>query len=432
VSKCDADGNCVASQAVDCSFLNSPCGIGTCDPQLGCVAQPLNDGDSCNDAQFCTINDTCQSGVCQGDPNPCVAPGDTCQIASCNEALDTCTSVPGNNGGACDDQNACTAGETCSNGLCGGGAPANNGGACDDHNACTTNDVCAGGSCAGAPVVACVNGDGCCPPGCVLATDDDCGGMVYMTSSNGSTGFVGYDVNTNAWKILPEPPVVTYSQLTTDGTYVFLLGSNNVIYKFDPSNAGWTIHQDGPGGEAAQPIGFFKWTPKGFYYAKDGASTLKQSTANGWTTLALPISVSSAGSYDAVTQNLYIRGWFNLALVVFSTTTNTVVNNWSNPTNCGENSRTGSYYNGYFYERDWSATFQKVNVATGVATDTGILPSEGHTASDVDPSSGKIYIGPYTPTGTAFQVYDTVNGTLNTLQPSPINVSNHSTVVFVR
>jgi hypothetical protein len=169
-------GSCVPGQLVDCSFLDSICGVGVCDPQLGCVAQPLNDGTPCDDGFYCTIDEHCTNGTCgAGLPNTCAAPGDVCLIGSCNEAQDTCVAVPGNNGGACNDGSSCTTGETCSNGVCGGGSPANPGGACDDQNACTTGDTCSGGVCSGAAISSCLDGDGCCPAACNFQNDDDCG-----------------------------------------------------------------------------------------------------------------------------------------------------------------------------------------------------------------------------------------------------------------
>ena len=169
-------GVCSPGQEVDCSFLDGVCAEGVCDPQLGCVASPLNDGAPCNDGFYCTIADACQGGVCQGQPNTCAAPGDVCMVGSCNENTDTCVAVPGNDGGACDDENACTGGETCAGGACSGGQPANAGGPCAAHDACTPGATCnAGGTCVGsAPITQCIDGDGCCPAACDLATDADC------------------------------------------------------------------------------------------------------------------------------------------------------------------------------------------------------------------------------------------------------------------
>ncbi len=427
-----SNGTCGPGQPVDCSFLNGTCSVGMCDPGLGCVAMPLNDGAACDDGFYCTINDVCTAGVCGGVPNTCAAPGDVCLIGTCNENTDSCVAVPGNNGGACNDNSTCTAGETCNAGVCGGGAPANQGGACDDKNACTSGDSCANGACVGAPVVACQNGDGCCPPGCDLASDDDCSGVVYMTSSNGTPGFYAYDVNTNVWSIKPNPPAVTYSQITTDGTHVLLLGQDNVIYSFDPGTNVWSQGPQGPGFEASTPIGFFKWTPSGYYYVKDGGPGLKHQVGNSWVTINLPLAASCAGTFDPQSGNLYIRGYATFDVIVFSTATNTVAQTWPNPSSVGENSRTGSFFGGYFYEREWSGPFYKVSMANGVATQTAITPVEGHTATDVDLSSGQIFIAPYEPTGTVFQVFNASTNVLQTLAPAPVALTNHSTIVLVK
>ena len=98
------------------------------------------------------------------------------------------------------------------------------------------------------------------------------------------------------------------------------------------------------------------------------------------------------------------------------------MNHFANATGCGENSRTGAYYNGFFYERDSSGPFFKMDVGTGVVTATGVTPSEGHTATDVDFATGKIYIGPYT-TGTVFQSYNVASNNLTGLLPRTLLVS---------
>ncbi len=167
-------GDCLPGNPVDCSFYDGTCAIGVCDPQFGCVQQPMNDGAACDDGLYCTVNDTCTNGSCGGQPNTCAAPGDVCLIGTCDEASNSCVAVPGPNGIACNDNNLCTVNEACNNGVCTNGAPANQGGACNDGNACTGPDLCNNGVCAGAQIVACANGDGCCPAGCTLAQDDDC------------------------------------------------------------------------------------------------------------------------------------------------------------------------------------------------------------------------------------------------------------------
>jgi hypothetical protein len=117
------------------------CSVGICKSGLG------PDGTPCDDFLFCTVNDHCTLGVCGGDPNTC-GPANGCFNFQCNEALQSCTSVAGNDGAACDDGNACTAGTTCAAGVCGAGAPTNEGGACI-ASSCTSGDICTAGVCGG-------------------------------------------------------------------------------------------------------------------------------------------------------------------------------------------------------------------------------------------------------------------------------------------
>ena len=70
-------------------------------------------------------------------------------------------------------------------------------------------------------------------------------------------------------------------------------------------------------------------------------------------------------------------------------------------------------------------------MATGSSMFTNIIPFESHTSTDVDPSTGDIYIGGYKPIGTTFQVYKTSADTLTTLAPTPLQFPD-STVVFVK
>lgn len=168
-------GQCTGGGQVDCSFLDGACSVGVCDSQLGCVTMPKNDGAACNDNFYCTVNDTCQQGVCKGQPNNCAAPGEPCQVGVCNEAAKSCQPAQAPDGTACDNGTGCASGSTCLGGVCQGGVPANEGVTCNDNNACTTNTVCTAGSCAGgSSIVACAPGDGCCPAGCTGATDTDC------------------------------------------------------------------------------------------------------------------------------------------------------------------------------------------------------------------------------------------------------------------
>lgn len=146
--KCQ-NGACQKGMAIDCSFLSDQCNTGICDPGTGCMQVPGNNGGACEDGQFCTEGTTCLDGACQGGgPTPCAPPGG-CFVGVCDELNDTCSSMPGNDGAACDDNSPCTAGTTCSAGKCINGTPANDGMACDDGASCTMGEFCTGGTCGG-------------------------------------------------------------------------------------------------------------------------------------------------------------------------------------------------------------------------------------------------------------------------------------------
>jgi hypothetical protein len=170
-------GVCTAGASVSCAQLDSTCTTGVCDPQSGCHAQPTNEGGPCDDGLFCTVGDVCVAGTCKGAPRVCPQPADVCRVGACDEATNSCGQAPGNDGTFCDDGNPCTTSEKCHAGVCGGGAPIS-GTTCDDGDACTHLDTCNAGVCSGSPV-ACVSGDGCCPPGCLLQGDLDC---IYWAS----------------------------------------------------------------------------------------------------------------------------------------------------------------------------------------------------------------------------------------------------------
>jgi hypothetical protein len=59
-----AMGLCVDGTPRDCSPLSSVCAVGTCDPMIGCFAQPRVDGTPCSDGDPCTSGDRCLAGQC--------------------------------------------------------------------------------------------------------------------------------------------------------------------------------------------------------------------------------------------------------------------------------------------------------------------------------------------------------------------------------
>jgi hypothetical protein len=150
------------AQSVSCD----PTIIGTCDTCATCdaalhICLPAADGTSCDDNNACTTGESCGSGTCGGgtpvpDCVPCQQNDDCLDSDPCTDDicdLGVCEHQSGGDGNACDDGDPCTVGDRCSDGSCGGQQMP-----CDDGKACT-DDFCDAGACVHDP-----RSDLCVPP----------------------------------------------------------------------------------------------------------------------------------------------------------------------------------------------------------------------------------------------------------------------------
>ncbi len=202
---CTEAGTCSAGVCEttprDCSAVGDACNVGVCDETAdACVAQPVSDGTTCDDAAFCTTGNACTAGVCAGSARDCSAAADQCNTGICDETADACVAMPVSNGTACDDALYCNVGEACQAGVCLGGAardcsavggscrtgacneatdscdgpPVADGTACDDSQFCTVGDVCTAGTCTGGPARDCSAQNGVCRIGTCNDTINQC------------------------------------------------------------------------------------------------------------------------------------------------------------------------------------------------------------------------------------------------------------------
>ena len=121
-------GLCDPGPANDCGISPAACEIVTCDDQSqSCSTQPSQNGDPCIDPNdLCLENATCMNGLCQGTPKDCFMQPvpDDCHVSECNPQNGQCEPVVGNEGGLCADLNdLCTVNKTCLSGVCQGGSP---------------------------------------------------------------------------------------------------------------------------------------------------------------------------------------------------------------------------------------------------------------------------------------------------------------------
>ncbi len=152
------------------------CAAPVCDTASGlCSTEPLADGAACDDQNACSVGDSCQGGACIGSQSQVCADDNPCTDDLCKPATG-CSFK--NNFATCDDGDPCTTKDVCEAGVCLPG-----GAACDDSNPCTV-DSCdaATGECTNTPSDAapctdgspCTAGDHCSGGVCVPGTFDGC------------------------------------------------------------------------------------------------------------------------------------------------------------------------------------------------------------------------------------------------------------------
>jgi hypothetical protein len=200
-------GSTTGPCAIDCASIDTPdCSVAVCNEgqHMGtigqCVVVDSEDGESCEDGLFCTVNDSCVAGVCTGGvANDCGLQPGSCEAITCDEASATCASEPSLDGDPCTPGDLCTVNASCSAGVCTGipmdcfFAPVpdechvpvcnpsngvcepvvgNDGQPCTDAaDLCTVNKLCVAGTCSGgAPLDCSALTQGCFNGICEAAT----------------------------------------------------------------------------------------------------------------------------------------------------------------------------------------------------------------------------------------------------------------------
>lgn len=113
---CQSNGLCSGGNPRDCSdsITNNECQIEHCDENLDrCTAAPARDSESCDDGQWCTVNDRCDNGLCvSGEDRDCsgIVTDAICQLPYCDENAEHCRIDGMNDGVFCEENRICDAG----------------------------------------------------------------------------------------------------------------------------------------------------------------------------------------------------------------------------------------------------------------------------------------------------------------------------------
>ena len=198
---CDGAGKCTPGAAKDCSSASDACNTGVCDEtKNACATTPKAANTTCDDGQYCTVNETCDGkGSCSnGKPKICQDNLNACKAGFCDETGNTCSLKAAPAGTSCNDSDLCTqtdkcdaagvcqgtnpktcAGDQCNSGVCDpksgacGKKALGNGTKCNDADLCTQTDTCQLGVCKGANPKTCAGDQ--CNDGVCKSTTGACG-----------------------------------------------------------------------------------------------------------------------------------------------------------------------------------------------------------------------------------------------------------------
>ncbi|MFO0755565.1 MAG: hypothetical protein U0359_03690 [Byssovorax sp.] len=199
---CTVNGTChigeCKGEPKDCSFSPlAECNKVSCNPANGkCEGVPdanKDDAPCVLTGELCKVQKTCKTGVCGGGvPKDCSALNVGCEVGVCDAPTGICMPDKAPVGTACSDGiPSCHVGACDVKGDC---KPATgpDGIACNDHNGCTKADTCSGGMCVGGAVGGCQfyfqEGFESCPNGWTLSGDWQCGVPMNVGPAAAHTG----------------------------------------------------------------------------------------------------------------------------------------------------------------------------------------------------------------------------------------------------
>ncbi len=249
-SLCDDDDPCTVDLCQNADIANGIAG--------GCVHEPAENGIECESTNACVVNSTCYNGVCSGelldcaDDNPCTQ--DVCDSAlgctyysldgyACDDG-DPCTidtecfnrQCVGGTANTCDDDNPCTD-EVCEAGV--GCVFTNNTDPCDDDDICSLGDTCTNGVCLPTDFNNCDTDDAClegiCIPGrgcayeavlglcddgnkCTTGDSCECVGATCESAQCVGSGVIDPDDNQQCTVDYCDPETGVYHEKLPDNT----------------------------------------------------------------------------------------------------------------------------------------------------------------------------------------------------------------------
>lgn len=153
-------------------------------------------------------------------PTKDCADGVACTTDSCDTASGSCVNLAAAETSACDDSNACTAGEKCSGGACTGGSTVT----CNDNKSCTADSCEVGLGCVYTPI----SGPGCCTPDAGTMWGFESNQLSPLTSTGGGGwSTTGYP-NSGNYGVYVDSTITSTSYLNLPAKAIPAAGSTSL------------------------------------------------------------------------------------------------------------------------------------------------------------------------------------------------------------
>ncbi|HJL20185.1 MAG TPA: hypothetical protein RMH99_31250, partial [Sandaracinaceae bacterium LLY-WYZ-13_1] len=232
-----------------------------------------------------------------------------------------------------------------------------------------------------------------------------------------NTEFDAFDVQAREWIPAANLPVESRGQLASTGTTVLMLGTDDVVYEYDPTADTWTdtgIAGPTPG---LGSFAFFRHARGKLYACAASTTTMHVHDGSTWSSITLPHQCSIAGGVDPGAGEVYVKELATSTYSVIDVATDTVVRTLTDATAIGENTSSAAPLDGFFYLRNTTGNIFRFDGLTGERTDTGLNPGDSgrYAAMFADPGERVIYVH----SETGFDIYEPGRGTLTALPTGP-------------
>lgn len=225
--------------------------------------------------------------------------------------------------------------------------------------------------------------------------------------------FDRYDIEADSWTSVAALPVASRGQLASSGDAIWMLGTDNNVYRYDVAGDAWAMEMAGPP-SAPSTFAFFRRLNGKFYVCSADGTTL--SIYDGaWSTVTLPNRCSIAGGVDPSTNEVFVKRYDQRGFMVIDAATDMLDREITEAMTTGENTSSAAAFGGDFYVRGVTGNVFRLDGTTGAVTDLGVDPTGSYAGFYADHDGRALYLH----SSTGFLRYDFDAGMSTMLTTGP-------------